>query len=292
MSTTVTYKGQTLTTVENQTKTLQTAGTWVEGDFTLTDVTASGGGEWTTEGIANRTEPNGAITVNGAISDYGFYKRTGITSIAGATEVGQYACSGCTSLALFDTSNLTGIIYNRAFEGCTALTSFSSNTTGAVRNYAFYQSGVTEVNLPFSASVGNDSVDGSAFRGCKSLVRAFISRAAMNANASYRNTPVDLFRGCSVLEVADIGWAAANQWKSMFGDCPNLRVIIARGDDKVPVLSAWSLAAFGGVYSNPTESTIYVPQALISSYQTATNWSSAYSAGVTFAPIEGSEYEL
>lgn len=47
MSTTVTYKGQTLTTVENQTKTLNTAGTWVEGDFTLTDVTASGGGdEW------------------------------------------------------------------------------------------------------------------------------------------------------------------------------------------------------------------------------------------------------
>jgi hypothetical protein len=43
MSTTVTYKGQTLTTVENQTKTLQTAGTWVEGDFTLTDVTQGGG---------------------------------------------------------------------------------------------------------------------------------------------------------------------------------------------------------------------------------------------------------
>lgn len=42
MATTVTYKGQTLTTVENQTKTLQTAGTWVEDDFTLTDV--SGGG--------------------------------------------------------------------------------------------------------------------------------------------------------------------------------------------------------------------------------------------------------
>lgn len=42
MSTTVTYKGQTLTTVENETKTLQTAGTWVEGDFTLTDVTQGG----------------------------------------------------------------------------------------------------------------------------------------------------------------------------------------------------------------------------------------------------------
>ena len=44
MSTTVTYKGATLTTVENQTKTLQTAGTWMEGDLTLTDVTQGGGG--------------------------------------------------------------------------------------------------------------------------------------------------------------------------------------------------------------------------------------------------------
>jgi hypothetical protein len=44
MATTVTYKGQTLATVENQTKTLQTKGTWVEDDFTLTDVTQGGGG--------------------------------------------------------------------------------------------------------------------------------------------------------------------------------------------------------------------------------------------------------
>lgn len=42
MSTTVTYKGQTLTTVNNQTKTLETAGTFMEGNITLTDVTAAG----------------------------------------------------------------------------------------------------------------------------------------------------------------------------------------------------------------------------------------------------------
>ena len=300
MSTTVTYKGQTLTTVENQTKTLNTAGTWVEGDFTLTDVTQGGGGEWTTEGLARGTEPNGAIDVNGAINDFAFYKRTGITSITGATQIGQYACSGCTSLTSFDTSNFDGIIYSRAFEECTALTSFSSNGTGAIRNYAFYKSGLTEVNVPFAASVGNAAIDASAFRDCKSLVRAFLSRAAMNANNSYQNSPASLFQGCSVLEVADIGWLAANQWKSLFTDCPNLRVIIARGATKVPALSAWSLAAFGGVYSNPTQSTIYIPKALYDhlgdgtalDFQSATNWSTAYAAGLTFLPIEGSEYEL
>ena len=41
MSTTVTYKGSTLTTVNNQTRVLETGGTWLEDDITLTDVSAS-----------------------------------------------------------------------------------------------------------------------------------------------------------------------------------------------------------------------------------------------------------
>lgn len=39
MSVTVTYKGSTLTTAENQTRTLQTAGTWLQGDIIIMDVT-------------------------------------------------------------------------------------------------------------------------------------------------------------------------------------------------------------------------------------------------------------
>lgn len=39
MSATVTYKGNTLTTVNNETKILETAGTWLEGDITIEDET-------------------------------------------------------------------------------------------------------------------------------------------------------------------------------------------------------------------------------------------------------------
>lgn len=42
MSTTVTYKGNTLATVNNATKTLKTAGKYLEGDVILTDVTSGG----------------------------------------------------------------------------------------------------------------------------------------------------------------------------------------------------------------------------------------------------------
>ena len=41
MSTTVTYKGNTLTTVDNQTRTLLTSGKYMEDDITLTDVSGS-----------------------------------------------------------------------------------------------------------------------------------------------------------------------------------------------------------------------------------------------------------
>lgn len=44
MSTTVTYKGNTITTAENQTRTLKTAGKYMEGDVIITDVTSGGGG--------------------------------------------------------------------------------------------------------------------------------------------------------------------------------------------------------------------------------------------------------
>ena len=44
MSTTVKYKGNTLTTVNNQTLTLKTAGKYMEGDVILTDVSESGTG--------------------------------------------------------------------------------------------------------------------------------------------------------------------------------------------------------------------------------------------------------
>lgn len=44
MSSTITYKGNTLTTVNNQTRVLNTSGKWLEDDITIVDVTQSGGG--------------------------------------------------------------------------------------------------------------------------------------------------------------------------------------------------------------------------------------------------------
>lgn len=59
MSTTVNYKGSTIATVSNEMKTLETAGTWLEGDIQIVDVT---------ENIAELSEENGYIILPDAVS--------------------------------------------------------------------------------------------------------------------------------------------------------------------------------------------------------------------------------
>jgi len=52
MSTTVTYKGSTLTTATNQTRVLETAGKYMEDDVTIVDVTSGGGSTLITKSIS------------------------------------------------------------------------------------------------------------------------------------------------------------------------------------------------------------------------------------------------
>ena len=60
MSSTITYKGSTLTTVDNQTRTLQTRGKWLEDNIVITDVTS--GASVTITDEANATGTTCVIT--------------------------------------------------------------------------------------------------------------------------------------------------------------------------------------------------------------------------------------
>ncbi len=121
---------------------------------------------------------------------------------------------------------------------------------------AFYNcTELTSVNLPSATYIGD-----AAFYSCGKLTKA--------------NTP-----------------AVTNISNNAFYGCHTLAVIVLRG---TTVCSFSSMNAFQGTpfASGGTGGTAYVPQALIESYQTATNWSALYAAGTcNFVAIEGSEYE-
>lgn len=145
MSTTVTYKGQTIATVDNDTKTLTTAGTWVEGDISLTDTSThpSGSATYTQNGTYDvtalaqavvdvaggytidelaSTEPSGAITLTTpTVRERAFYYNPYITSVTtnGTTSIGNDAFSYCNALVSAD---LTGVTSAGAVKYCPNLT--------------------------------------------------------------------------------------------------------------------------------------------------------------------------
>lgn len=259
-----------MTSVYGKIQNLITAANTVTGesDTTLTDAMQTlvdgygqGGGGWTSDGLARGTEPNGEITlsdtVSGRIKDYAFYKAP-ITRLysANLTAINNGACSqsGLTRIEPTDLPRLTSL--TGGFESCASLTNVK--LTAAIFNFSY------------------------AFRGCGNLEEAYFPNADANVDRTCY--------GCSKLRIMDCGRGNISNGAS-FQNCTALRTLILRKTSGVQTLNAWSANCMGGIYNNPTESTIYVPSALISSYQTASNWSSAYAAGVTFAAIEGSEYE-
>ena len=212
MSTTVTYKGQTLTTVENQTKTLNTAGTWVEGDFTLTDVTQGGDEQYFIDLFA----------MNHTVID-----DSKITAMGDAL--------------LYQTHNATGMRWREL-----------------------------------------TSVNGQTFRGVNKMTYAIFDKLL--------KTTTDMISYSALLTTAEFG-AVTEIAHYTFENDPKFDTLILRTPTLVRLASqrVFDNTCFknGG-----TGGTIYVPQALLSSYPTATNWSVVHGWGtITWTAIEGSYYE-
>ena len=282
MATTVTYKGATLTTVDNQTKVLETAGTWMEDDLTLTDVSGGGTGEWTTDGIAQNLEPNGAVTLGSTVTIIAedSLKRKPITSITGnnVTEIKPSALNACTSLTSINFPNVTKLNDN-ALYGLSSLTSLSMPKL---------------VNIGGSAMRGMSSYTGSIIFP---LVTSVEGSAFYGSHAKEIRTPIctsqikgDTYRDCKQVEVIDIGTASSIAYESAFINTTVLKALIIRKTGSITTLGRGNWGTNTPTLYNGT-CKIYVPNALLATYKTATNWSSLPNASTQFVALEGSPYE-
>jgi hypothetical protein len=98
------------------------------------------------------------------------------------------------------------------------------------------------------------------------------------------------FQKCYALASADFP-SATEIGDRAFSDCSALTTLVLRSNTLCTLKStgAFTNTTFA---SGGTGGTVYVPQALITEYQNATNWSTLYAAGTcNFVAIEGSEYE-
>ena len=211
--------------------------TAMTADGVMTVGTASGGG-WTTDGIAERSEPSGDIVIT--------------------------------------TTN----IKENAFSECANITSVNITNATTIRGYSFKLcTGLVTLSMPNVISFAS----AQQFISCENLKNVYApSLSVLGGNA---------FQNCTSLEIIDLPAATRLNFSRVFYGCSKLQTVILRNTSVVPVNNdCFTNTPFTGY--NGLSGTVYVPQSLISSYQTASNWSTLYSGGYcTFAAIEGSIYE-
>ena len=237
MATTVTYKGATLTTVDNATKVLQTAGTWLEDDLTLVDV--SGGGTDYLEEMLTYTLPAYSSDISGDMIESAFYKVRNLTSVS--------------------FPNITKLNGNCFYEAL------------QLSSVSFPK--VTELS-------GNNQ-----FRGCSQLNTIVLPKLV---TTSAGGAP---FFSAGI-QTADLGQVHTNGFgNNFFYNCP-MTTLILRYTGGVCPLSSVDAFRDTPFKNGGAGGTLYVPSALKSTYESATNWVTVLGyANNQIKTIEGSIYE-
>ena len=194
----------------------------------------------------------------------------------------------------------------------TALTSISLPNTTKIGEYSFYMaSSLTSISIP-----NVTLIDQYAFMGLMSLIgKYFLGHVTEIKNNGFRDTgpeAADYDRHENngiILVLPAIITLRDDCLRNVQLDCVDLGagltaiptrcfyrtgkklvddIVLRKTDGIVPLSNSNGMN--GGTPQNPMR--VYVPQSLISSYETATNWSIQLTAGmIEFHAIEGSKYE-
>lgn len=248
MSATVTYKGATLTTATNQTRTLDTAGTYLEDDITITDVTT----------IPTGTK-NISITANGTTTeDVTSYASASITANVPnsytASDEGKVVSNGSlvsqtsatyTANDTYDTTTVSSVTVNVSGGGGNALADYlNHNLTGSYVYTPDYltgitlqgQNGITSLSFPNLTSLAN--VATYAFSGISGLLSFSAPKALRQSGSMLMNdtaltsvnldalvdTGANLLYGCNQLESIVLPSVQAI-YSQTFRNCSKLKVL-------------------------------------------------------------------
>lgn len=296
MTTTVTYKGNTLATVDNNTKTLLTAGKYCEDNFTLTDV--SGSSEDTLllalrNQVTSVSDPD--LT---SIRSYGLAYMTALTS-ASFPEL-----QTINSYAFYDDYNIAWngwpfpkakTIGNYAFRYCYGLTGDITlpSTCTSIGQYSFAScKNMTKFTAPGSiTTLGTYTFVGASADHKMTVTEIHLPNLGTSIALNLNFGSTTAANACQQLQVVDIGKAksiAANT----FANCYKLQTLIMR---RTSVTTCANVSAFLNTplrgYNSRTAN-IYVPKALIDTYKAASVWTTINGYGyVTWNELEGSIYE-
>ena len=247
------------------------------------------------------------------VKSYAFQNCTSLASISFPKVVSLWsnAFYGCTVLqdSVFPKLAQIG---NSAFYGCKALTKVNGTYFPAlatadsvyINGSAFYGCDhITEVDLPAkvqslsgstfynctrltSATFMGKTFGSSEFRGCTALAHVSVpnlesvSGSAFNSCSSLQSIELPslrtingqyLFENCTSLKRVTFGPNLSSVYQGTFKGCSAIEAIVFPSSAAVVPLA--STSAFAGSSIASGTGYIYVPDALVSSWKTASNWS-------------------
>ena len=193
-----------------------------------------------------------------SIGSYAFRGCTSLESVdaASATTVGVYAFQSCKSLEAADLSSVT-TLQNYVFDGCAHLSDLTTGTLTTINQYALQKcKSLTTDSLGLSSvtSVGNYAFSES---GVGKLALPAATTVGTYTGRGTRTSVIDL--GKSIVP-------NGNKFNAAWALCH----LVMRGVTSVVSLTT---SALTNTAIAAGKGWIYVPDDLVSSYQSATNWS-------------------
>lgn len=149
-------------------------------------------------------------------------------------------------------------VRSSAFDGCRSLVEFNSGGVTHISATAFRNCKNLKTIGGFESIVKTYQ---SAFMNCSSLEEAKLTNIETMISGC--------FYGCTGLKKVDIGEKITAIDGNTFYNCSSLEALIIR---KTTLCKLSSTTAFNGSLINSGGGYIYVPKALLTEYQAATNW--------------------
>lgn len=173
-------------------------------------------------------------------------------------------------LTEFKSESLTEL-RSYAFQGCRKLVKLDIPNCVKIEKCAFQLSAIKILKILKAGVIGNISV----FQGCTNLDKVILPLFKMNSASS-------VFQECNKLQLIDIDTMGLG-YNPVYG-CNNLKTLIYRKNSGANTLGATSML--------PTNfqkyGFVYVPEIVLNSYKTATNWSTIADRIIK---LEGTIYE-
>lgn len=197
------------------------------------------------------------------------------------------------------------------FSGCSSLVDVNLDSATRLPVNAFTSCASLEnIELPSVVNVGTSNGSSAVFSYCTSLRRVYLpSATTIYGTANSSHLP---FNYCGAIEILRFpSWTGSNELANQTANISMklydagltttlpgnaisrfvryTKILILRKTDAVTTLGSATSFTAG---TTPTPIKVYVPSALISSYETATNWSTVLANNyVEFRALEGSRFE-